>query len=292
MEKERELNMWLSHMQQKQSNVEEDGGFIGELLLLDAEGGSVSLVVNVGQVTGGGSLSNTAEFIINRSVTKANPALVSTQIWDRDATEMGADSGDGHNGGVTGIRDLELGFLIELSGLGKGPSLGNLRVGESSDKNELTVPRSLDDFTGRQISDIDFLVGISDVSVGGEHLSVHAGQDSLDSENVRGDNETLSHVDLGTSDLVISVFFVPGSVLIEPVIDLSLDIKWVTEVGGSGRGNPVHVTVSGQDVVSQLLASSFVVFLDNTEVTSRGSNDRVDVFLHGAEHEGTRSNHF
>jgi hypothetical protein len=253
-------------------------------LLLDTEGGSVSLVVNVRQVTGGGSLSNTAELIVNRSVTKANPALVSTQIWDRDATEMGADSGDGHDGGVTGIRDLELGFLIELSGLGKGPSLGNLRVGESSDENELTVPRSLDDFTGRQISDIDFLVGISDVSVGGEHLSVHASQDSLDSENVRGDNETLSHVDLGTSDLVISVFFVPGSkliqsllsgykylpVLIEPVIDLSLDIKWVTEVGGSGRGNPVHVTVGGQDVVSQLLASSFVVFLDNTEVTSRG----------------------
>ena len=153
-------------------------------MLLDAEGGSVSLIVNVRQVTGGGSLSNTAELIVHRSVTKANPALVSTQIWDRDATEMGADSGDGHDGGVTGIRDLELGFFIELSGLGEGPSLSNFRAGESSDENELTVPRSLDDFTGRQISDINFLVGISDVSVGGEHLSVNASQNSLDSENV------------------------------------------------------------------------------------------------------------
>jgi len=48
----------------------------------------------------------------------------------------------------------------------------------------LTVPRSLDDFTGREISDINFLVGVSDVSVGGEHLTVDTGQDSLDTEDV------------------------------------------------------------------------------------------------------------
>ena len=95
--------MWLASLAEKLSNIEEDRGFIGELLLLDAEGGSVSLVVNVRQVTGGGSLTDTAEFIVDRSVTKANPALVSTQVWDWDATEMGADSGDGHDGGVAGI---------------------------------------------------------------------------------------------------------------------------------------------------------------------------------------------
>jgi len=129
-------------------------------------------------------LTDTAELIVHRSVTKANPALVGSQIWDRDATEMGADGGDGHDGGVTGIRDLELRFLIKLGSLGEGPGLGNLGMSESSDENELTVPRSLDDFTGRQISDIDFLVGISDVSVGGQHLSVHTSQDSLDTEDV------------------------------------------------------------------------------------------------------------
>jgi hypothetical protein len=117
-------------------------------------------------------------------VTKANPALVGSQIWDRDATEMGADGGDGHDGGVTGIRDFELRFLIKLGSLGKGPGLGDLRCGKSSDENELTVPRSLDDFTGREISDINFLVGVSDVSVGGEHLAVDTGQDSLDTEDV------------------------------------------------------------------------------------------------------------
>ena len=61
------------------------------------------------------------------------------------------------------------------------------------------------------------------------------------------------------------VYYLP--VLIEPVVDLGLNIKWVTEVGGSGGGNPVHVAVSGEDVVSQLLLSTFVVLLENSEVT-------------------------
>ena len=169
---------------EKHSNVEENRRLIGELLLLDAEGGSVSLIVNVRQVTGGGSLTDTAEFIVHRSVTEANPALVGTQVWDRDATEMGADGGDGHNGGVSSIRDLELGFFIKLSGLGEVPGLSDFGVGESSYENELTVPRGLDDFARGQISDIDFLVGISNVSVSGEHLAVDASEDGLNTEDV------------------------------------------------------------------------------------------------------------
>ena len=88
----------------------------------------MSLIVNLGQVTGGGSLTDTAELIVHRSVTEANPALISSQVWDGNAAEMGADSGNGHNGRVSGIRDLELGFLIELSGLGEGPGLSNFGV--------------------------------------------------------------------------------------------------------------------------------------------------------------------
>ena len=71
-----------------------------------------------------------------------------------------------------------------MGSLGESPGLGNLRDGESSDENELSVPRSLDDFTRGQIADINFLVGVSDVSVGGEHLAVDEGEDSLDSEDV------------------------------------------------------------------------------------------------------------
>lgn len=56
-------------------------------------------------------------------------------------------------------------------------------------------------------------------------------------------------------------------VLIEPVIDLGLHIKGIAEVGGAGRGNPVHRSVGSEEVVSQLLVLSFVVLLHDTEVT-------------------------
>ena len=56
-------------------------------------------------------------------------------------------------------------------------------------------------------------------------------------------------------------------VLIEPVVNLGLDIKRIAEVGGTGRGNPVHGAVSGQKVVSQLLVLSLVVLLHDAEVT-------------------------
>ena len=82
----------------------------------------------------------------------------------------------------------------------------------------------------------------------------------------------MEHVHLGSLDLVISVFLVPESVLIEPVIDLSLNIEWVTEVGGSGRSNPVHVAVGSEEIVSQFLASSLIVFLENTEATDGSYN--------------------
>jgi len=56
-------------------------------------------------------------------------------------------------------------------------------------------------------------------------------------------------------------------VLIEPVVNLGLGVKRIAEVGGTGRSNPVHRSVSGEDVVSQLLVLSVVVVLHNAEVT-------------------------
>ena len=55
----------------------------------------------------------------------------------------------------------------------------------------------------------------------------------------------------------------------------------------------MHVAVSGEDVVSQLLLSAFVVLLENSEVTLGSSNgEGLDEFLHGTEHKCTRGNHF
>lgn len=87
------------------SDVEENGWLVGELHLLNAENWSVHLVVHDWKVRGGWSLTDTAELVVDGSVTQADPSLVGSQVWHWDATEMGADSGAAKNGRVTGFRD-------------------------------------------------------------------------------------------------------------------------------------------------------------------------------------------
>lgn len=193
------------------SDVEEDRGLVGELLFFNTHNGSVHLVVDVGQVGGGGSLTDTTELVVHRSVTKANPSLVGSEIGNGDATEMSANGRAAQNGGVTGIGDGGHGLLIELSGGGEGVGLVNLRLGKTTDKDHLSVPGGLEDFTRGELRNIEFLVGISDVPVTGNHLMVDDSEDSLDTENVGGDNESLEHVSLGSLDFVVTVLFVPES---------------------------------------------------------------------------------
>lgn len=56
-------------------------------------------------------------------------------------------------------------------------------------------------------------------------------------------------------------------VLIEPVVDLGLGVNGVTEVGGSGGGDPELLLVSAEEVVDQLLVLSLVVLLDDAELS-------------------------
>ena len=56
-------------------------------------------------------------------------------------------------------------------------------------------------------------------------------------------------------------------VLVEPVVDLGLGIKWVSEVRGARRRDPVHGAISSQQVVSELLVAAFVVLLEEAKVT-------------------------
>ena len=60
-------------------------------------------------------------------------------------------------------------------------------------------------------------------------------------------------------------------VLIEPVVDLSLGVKRVAKVGGSGGSNPEFVLISAEHVVDQLLVLSLVVVLDDAEVSEGGA---------------------
>ena len=79
------------------SDVEEDGGLVGVLHFLDAEDGSVDLIVDPGKVGYCGTLSDTTKLVIDGSVAEADPALVSTEIRHRDATQVSADGRSADN---------------------------------------------------------------------------------------------------------------------------------------------------------------------------------------------------
>jgi len=81
----------------------------------------------------------------------------------------------------------------------------------------------------------------------------------------------LEHVDLSSLDLIVSILLVPESVLIEPVISFGLGVEWVTEVGWSGRGNPVSWSLGTEKVVNKLLVLSIVVFLNDSETSGLGA---------------------
>jgi hypothetical protein len=74
------------------SNVEEDGWFIGEYLLFNAYDWSVDGVIDIGQVVLGWTLSDSTEFVVHGTVTKANPTLVSSEIGYWNTTQMSANS--------------------------------------------------------------------------------------------------------------------------------------------------------------------------------------------------------
>jgi len=259
---------------------------------LNAENRTMDLVIDEWQVHLGGTLSHTSELIVDGTVAEANPTLVGTKVRHGNATQVSANSGGADDGRVTGIRDHSLGLLVELGGLRKSIGLLDLRLGQTADEDHFTVPGSLENFTRWQLRDVQLLVGVSDVSVSSDHLLVEAGNESFDTKHVGRDNETLNHVHLGSLDLVVFVFFVPKSVLIEPVVGLGLGVNGVTKVAGSARGNPVVGAVGDKQVVDQLFVLSVVVVLENTEVLLTGSNKLLVLLISKAADKSARSQHF
>ena len=132
------------------SDVEEDGGLVGELLLLNADDGAVHLVVDVGQVSGGGSLTHAAELIINRTVAETDPALVGTEVGHGNAAQMSANGGAAKDGRVAGIGNGSLALLIEEGSGGKRVGEVNFGLGETTHKDHFSVPGGLNDLTWGQ----------------------------------------------------------------------------------------------------------------------------------------------
>ena len=124
---------------------------------------------------------------------------------------MRANGRAAHDRGVAGIRDSGLRLLIQLSRGGKGVSLINLRLSESPDEDEITVPGGLERLAGGQLRDVELLVGVTDVPVARDHLVVEHSDKSLDTEDVVAEDEALHHVELGAAHLVVAVLLVPDS---------------------------------------------------------------------------------
>lgn len=198
-------------------------------------------------------------------MAQADPTLVSSKIWDRNATQVGANSGAHQDLGVTGWWKGGDGVLIELSGLGEGLGLLDLSHGESSNENEFTIPRSLQDLAWWEFRDVDLLVGVSHVSGVGDHLSVDDGEDGFDTDGVAGEYESLQHVHLGSSDLIVSILFIPGSVFIEPVVCLGLSVEGVAEVRWSWGSQPVGWSLGYQKIIYEFLILPLCIVLENTE---------------------------
>ena len=55
-------------------------------------------------------------------------------------------------------------------------------------------------------------------------------------------------------------------VLVEPVVNLGLGIKWVAKVGWARRSHPVHWSVGSEEVVSELLVLALIILLEDSKV--------------------------
>lgn len=206
---------------------------IWEDLLLNADDWAVHGVINIWQVTLSWALSDSAEFVVYGSVAQANPSLVSTDVWHGNATQMGANGRAHQHLGtdVGGQRDHR--SFIQERGWRSRVTLFDFAQRESSDENNLSVPGGLKHLTWWKLANIEFLIGVSDISSSVYHLVVHGQEYNLQPNHVRGEDEPLQHVQLGSSDFVVSVGLVPHSVFVEPVVDLGFGVERIAEVGWS-----------------------------------------------------------
>lgn len=86
------------------------------------------LIVNEWEIGSSWSLSDSTEFIVDGSVTEADPTLVGSEIWHWNTSQMGANGRAAKHGRVTGLRDGSLRLLIELGGGWEGIGLIDFRL--------------------------------------------------------------------------------------------------------------------------------------------------------------------
>jgi hypothetical protein len=217
------------------SSPESFGWFSWEFQSFDADNGSIFVdwVINIWQVLEGRSLSDSTELVINWTVANANISIIVAQIWNGNATQMGADGWAYQDGGFTGWSEDDFRALVKNGFNWVIIFLLDLFGSKSSDEDRGTVPDNLDDFGRWQFRDIDLHVGVPVVS--GPSGESSNGGDAIESGKVEhtGIVDCTEGVQLGSSDF--GLVFVMDSVFVEPVVDGGLEIDVITEVSRTSR---------------------------------------------------------
>ncbi len=93
--------------------------------------------------------------------------------------------------------------------------------------------------------------------------------DTIYAEGQRRYVESLSaYINLSSFNFILSVFLIPESILVKPVVHLCFCINWVTKICWPRGGHPKLRPIGAQNVICQLLVLPLIVFLDNTKISS------------------------
>jgi hypothetical protein len=198
-------------------------------------------------------------------VADADPAIIGSEVGDGDAAEMGTDGRAHQDLGVSGVVEADLADLVEKGGAGVLVLLlVDLLVGEPADEDGCAVPDDLEDLSGRNCGDINLKIGVPVVAGPAVESPDHSHRVQPTEVGHRGVIDCAQHIDLGAPD--VGLVLVMDSVLIEPVVDVSLEVDVVSEVAGAGRGHEETVLVRDRVVYVQLLVGPLVVLGDQSEV--------------------------
>lgn len=139
----------------------------GEFKSFDAQQCSilVNWVVNIWQVLQGGALSDSAELVVHWTVANADPSVVGSQIWNWDATQMGADCWAHQHLSISCGAQHDLAWFVQ-NGLSwvLVVFLVDFLSSKSSDEDWSAVPDNLENLSRRETGNVDFHVGIPVVS--------------------------------------------------------------------------------------------------------------------------------
>lgn len=208
-------------------------------------------------------MSHSTEFIIDRAVTDADPTIVVTQIGDRDATQMGADSRANQDTALSSRSEDNLGAFIKNSFDRVLVLLFDFLLSESSDEDWSTIPHNLNHLCGREFGNVDLHVGVSIVSRPAVESADCA--DCVQSGEVKHACvvDGAEGVKLGSSD--VSFCLVVDSVLIEPVVDGGLEIDVIAEVSRTGAGDKELSFIWNRMESIQLFIGPLIIFADQSK---------------------------